>query len=245
MFASSKVSPCEHIKTPKLWPNHFERNWPSDRLIFHTASALNLSQDKFGARNWNTFSALIERHPVRALQLPEGWTIAGSTPQHYNMGVDACRRRGSAVIECKFPADDPRSIELEKGFGTLMQSIVADPYRGKIIRLAAKLKAEMVSGAGTLWMRVEKEPNQILRFDNMENRQSSGPVCGNADWTYREIVLDIPEEAMSIHYGFYLRGTGTLQVCDLALEEAAADAKITAARHRFLERPTNLGLSLG
>ncbi len=91
-----------------------------------------------------------------------------------------------AVIRCKV-ADSAVS---PAGFGTLMQSVVADPFRGQRLRLTARLKAKDVEGAGTIWMRIDRAPGDMLRFDNMEQRPRNGVLKGTTDWTEREVVLD-------------------------------------------------------
>jgi hypothetical protein len=76
----------------------------------------------------------------------------------------------------------------------------------------------------------------------MERRRNFGPLVGTVDWAQREIVLDVPEEAESIHYGFYLHGTGTTWVRNFELDRVGQEVPLTN-RMKFLEKATNLNFS--
>lgn len=119
-----------------------------------------------------------------------------------------------------------------------MQSILADPYRGGRLRLTAQLRTEAAE-TGTLWMRVDPAEGRYLRFDNLL-RRPGGPLTGTVGWTERQIVLDVPEAAATIHYGFFLRGSGKAWARRFALEAVGADVATTEAEPRYLSRPTNL-----
>jgi hypothetical protein len=51
-------------------------------------------------------------------------------------------------------------------------------------------------------------PSQILCFVHLLQRHSGGPISRTTSWTKRSIVLDVPSEAKSLHYGFFLKGFG-------------------------------------
>jgi hypothetical protein len=57
-------------------------------------------------------------------------------------------------------------------------------------------------------MRVDRAPGSAIRFDNMMTRKANGALKGTNGWTERSIVLEVPDEATSIHYGFFLQGYG-------------------------------------
>jgi hypothetical protein len=200
----------------------------SDRNIdLSHSDCLELVAHQFGLADWNTLAATIARKQNGStLRLPEGWTISGSRSQAYDMGVDEVE--GAALIRCKYAADDPAFSDKVNAFGTLMQSIVADAYRGKRIMLTARLKAEDVDGTATMWMRIDGGRKDSLRFDNMETRATDGVLRGTAGWAERRIVLDVPEEAESIHFGFYLRGTGSAWARCFDLSEVGNDVAVTA-----------------
>jgi hypothetical protein len=170
-----------------------------------------------------------------ALHLPTGWFRSGAAPQRYEMGVAA---PGSpALIQSLTDRSDAPS---ERDFATLMQSISAGRYRDKRMRLSAELRAEEVSGVATIWMRVDGTSRQILAFDNMERRDPEGPLTDTSGWARRQIVLDVPAAAESIHFGFYLRGRGRAWARDFTFAEVGRDVPPTAPHHSYRETPVNL-----
>lgn len=206
------------------------------------SDCLELVARQFGFADWNTLAATIDRrHSGSTLRLPQGWIVSGSRSEDYDIGVDDADRSGAALIRCKYAADDPTFVK--NGFGTLMQSIIADNYLGKRIMLTAMLKSEDVDGAATIWMRIDGKQSNSLRFDNMETRTSDGALRGTKDWSPRCIVLDVPEDADSIHFGFYLRGGGSASACNFALSEVGDDKAVTAGSRPDRSKPTNLKFS--
>jgi AraC family transcriptional regulator len=97
-------------------------------------------------------------------------------------------------------------------FGTLMQAIEADKYRGKRLRLSGWLRAENAKSA-QMWMRVHTSPTLIVGFDNMDNR----PIRGNSEWQRYDLVLDVPKNATYIAFGALLFGSGTIWIDDFEL----------------------------
>jgi hypothetical protein len=75
----------------------------------------------------------------------------------------------------------------------LMQSVRAERYIGKKVRLSGLVKSqEVVSWAG-LWMRVDKGKDMVV-FDNMQDR----PIKGTTDWQRYDMVLDVPPDSTGI-----------------------------------------------
>ena len=125
-------------------------------------------------------------------------------------------------------------------FATLMQSISAEDYRGRTLRLTADLRGDDV-GYGTLWMRVDPQGGgKSLRFDNMLLREKDGALSGRFGWTERSIVLEVPDEAGTIHYGPMLKGSGQLWARNLRLDTVPATTATTDTRN-FPRRPTGFG----
>lgn len=166
-------------------------------------------------------------------ELPNGWIKAGSQPGSYEMGID------TEVVFTGEASATIQSTEKEiQGFGTLMQHIIADDYRGFRIRLSGEMKSEEVTGWAGFWLRVDgPDPRRFLGFDNMRHR----PVKGTTDWQRYEIVLDVPEEAIRIAYGFLLHGTGQIWADGLELETVGGDVPLTdITKSSIVEAPTNL-----
>ena len=93
-------------------------------------------------------------------------------------------------------------------------------------------------------MRMDDAGNQVVAFDNMEERGTDGVLTGTVDWQTRDIVLDVPETAVSIHYGFYLRGAGQCWARAFDLQTVGADVQATSdAAGPYLAQPTNLAFT--
>ena len=102
----------------------------------------------------------------------------------------AFQGHASAFLKSKSPSVD--------GFGTLMQGVNAEQYKGNKARLSGLVKSEEVTGWAGLWMRVDKGTEQ-LAFDNMQKR----PINGTTGWQRYYVVLDVPKDATGTHLGFF------------------------------------------
>lgn len=182
-------------------------------------------------------SARIAAARLAPLELPAGWHVAHATNEgNYRLGIDQ-KNPGTALIESR----PDRTDAMDRAAGetaVLMQSILADPYRGRRLKLTAELRTEDAETA-TLWMRLDPAEGRYLRFDNLM-RRPGGPLVGDAGWTERQVVLEVPEAAATIHYGFFLRGSGRVWARRFKLEEVGEEVATTEPGPRYLSRPTNL-----
>jgi hypothetical protein len=161
---------------------------------------------------------------------PPGWVIAGTAPADYEFAVDtttAATGKASASITAKRGARND-------GFGTLMQTVAADDYRGARWRLSGYLRTDATSRA-QMWMRVDGSGGKVLAFDNMDSR----PVTGTTGWTQYDIVLDVPSESVDIAFGFFLISSGKVWGDDFRLEKVDATVPVTAAGPMLSRVPAN------
>ena len=194
---------------------------------------------QFGAASWNVLAARIESvtEDTTGLSLPDGWRPTGLTDRSaYRLGLDRSGP-GTALIESRLGRDEEGDVA--DRFAGLMQSVTADGFRGQRIRLSASLRTQDAD-LGTIWMRVDARPGAILQFDNMMKRTTQGPLKGTMGWTARSIVLDIPQEAASIHYGFLLQKHGRVWARAFRLEPVGLEIAPTVDPQPYLARPTNL-----
>ena len=217
---------------------------------------LDIVARQFGLDNWNILAAKLEvsasagtaseTMKVSTLSLPAGWAFEGSRLD-YDVGVDRQTRHGSghpAVIRTRFSIDHADYSPTASGLGALYQELDAAAFRGKRLRLQAELKTEGVIGAATIWLQVDRTRRRdILILDNMEERAVNGALVGTQAWVMRRVVLDVPSEAEVIHYGFYLRGSGTAWAGGFDLREAEAGEAVTKAPEPLLRAPINLDFS--
>lgn len=212
----------------------------AEREVYLTHSdCLELVAKQYNLANWNILSAKIESIAENELLLPEGWMRAGGSPRFYRLGLD--RKIGAALIENlpeygRLTADD---------YCTMMQSVSAKPYLGQRIRFEGELRTEDAIEGGTIWMRIDGNNARNLRFDNLQMRpDAEGAIRGTTDWTRRDIVFNVPEEAASIHFGFFLKGTGRCWARNFSLETVDSSVPMTGRQTKFLPSPINLDFRL-
>ena len=199
--------------------------------VSHSVS-LELVARQFGVDNWNILAARIEAANATPV-LPADWIVSGGAPELYRIGLDTAP--GTVRLE-----RIPGSGESKEGFATLMQSIAADEYIGRALRLTAELRSE-AAGKGALWMRVDPlSGGRYMRFDNMQFRTKDGVLTGDHDWVSRSVVLDVPEGAGTIHYGIMLSGGGSLWARNVTVE-GADPSEVSVTAPPLPRRPTNLG----
>ncbi|WP_373356497.1 glyoxalase superfamily protein [Pseudoroseicyclus sp. CXY001] len=204
------------------------------------AQSLELVARQFGLADWNTLAAKLGApgQALAPLPLPAGWGITGQATNGvtHRMGLDP-DEPGTAVIE-SLPARG-EAPDLDGQIAVLMQSLRAEPWLGRRLRLLVTLRTERADEA-TAFFRVDAPGTGTMRFDNMMNRGEDGALHGTRDWTERQMVLDVPEGAGSIHYGFFLKGYGSVRARAMALEEVGADVPVTARNSQHLDAPQNL-----
>ena len=153
-------------------------------------------------------------------ELPSGWFVAGSAPNDYEFSRDSSTAQSgqsSALIAAKSGVNST-------GFGTLMQVIDAENYRGARWRMSGYLKTSGVARA-QMWMRVDGPDKKILSFDNMDSR----PARGTTSWTRYEIVLDVPADSVDIAFGFFLiQGSGKVWGDSFKFEKVDSTVPVTA-----------------
>ena len=213
------------------------------------SECLEIVAHQFGLPDWNTLSAIILAATPKKKKyvMADNWMTVGNS-EYYRMGLDASSP-GVAVIECVI--ERKSGIDLKQtGFFGMMQSVRADHYRGRKIQLLARIRAEDAD-AGTAWLRIDKALGSSLRFDNMMQRKSDGAITGTTGWVERKIVLDVPEEAESIHYGFFLKGYGKVWARGFRLDTVSEEIASTdiprpapnVDKWHILSEPRNLDFS--
>ncbi|HEY4212806.1 MAG TPA: hypothetical protein VGM84_15090 [Steroidobacteraceae bacterium] len=174
-------------------------------------------------------AGLVMAFPTLAV-VPPGWGVSGSAPTDYEFAVDtttAASGKASASIAAKAGAR-------KGGFGTLMQTIAADNYRGSRWRLSGYLRTDAASRA-LMWMRVDGPDGKVLAFDNMESR----PVTGTTAWSRYDVVLDVPPESVDIAFGFLLISSGKVWGDDFKLEKVDPTVPVTAGEPLLSRAPAN------
>ena len=149
---------------------------------------------------------------------PKGWFLAGSSPKDYKTSVDTNMTRSGKTSACLKSV-----VATPAGFGTMMQTIKADSYRGKRVRMSGYVRSDGVTDWAGLWMRVDGPKGEPMAFDNMQNRA----IKGTGDWSKYDVVLDVPADAKEIAFGVLLSGTGQVWINDLSFESVGNDVAVT------------------
>lgn len=164
----------------------------------------------------------------------KGWLLSGSHPHLYEMLTDpkvfhAGTRSG--LLTSKTDVGEGQ-------FGTMMQSFSADNWKGKRIKVSSFLKTEKAVKCG-VWCRVDNASGDMIQFDNMDNRS----IHGTTNWNIYSVVLDIPNDSASIHFGVLLIGTGKVWADGFKFEEVDTTVPTTnILQQEYLPlEPVNLG----
>lgn len=141
----------------------------------------------------------------------KGWALSSaSTAAGFAVraAVEGCVHGGCAILSRPGDKTGP-------GFGSLVQRIDATPYRGKKIRLRAKMKSALIGDASSarIWLRVDR-PEGMGFFDNMGDRAPKSLP----EWTDLEIVGDVAADAEAIAFGELFLGNGEAWIDDVELE---------------------------
>ena len=135
------------------------------------------------------------------------------------------------MIRPRFRAAGPPA-----GFGTVMQGIDAARYRGRRVRFSAMLRGQEVPVWAGTWLRARAE-NGTKALDNMDDR----PLRGTTGWTEAANVLDVGQDAASVHFGVLLSGEGAVDLASLRFEVVAGDVPVTGtARPPLAAEPQGL-----
>jgi hypothetical protein len=219
------------------------------QLLFNTFKTLDNLRIPYPEPTFSAFGELISLFSTRSLStqlLPSGWYSGGWNPAVFEIGVDrkmAHSGRASGHIFARAS---------KKGdWATLFQTVRADDFRSKRVRLSAFLRSENVLGNAALWMQVHGFSG-TLAFDGMNERL----IRGTTGWRRYEIVLDVPQESTGISFGLMLQGGfpgqvrgGSAWIDDIELDIVTTEVPVTRSGSapaedspRLHERPMNLDL---
>lgn len=152
---------------------------------------------------------------------PAGWEPLGWKGEAYEVRLD--RGSGRGGTDCLLVRAHPEAQPAEKSFAGAGQTVPADPYRGRRLRLSAWVRTEEVTGWAGLLLRIDGPGREILAVDNMRDR----PIRGTSGWNRHEAILDVPEEAELVVFGIFLRKHGTVRADDFQLELVGPRMEVT------------------
>jgi hypothetical protein len=157
----------------------------------------------------------------------DGWFVLGMNRDDHAVTVD--RTQGHSTSSSAMIRSRDSSVTSPT---LVTQHFLAHEYHGKRVRLSAWLKCENVTRAAVLWMLLE-DNTRLLLFTTAPS------VTGTTDWTRREIVYDIDNEATLISIGFELGGAGATWLADVAVDVVGTEVRTTGSR-QIPSTPKNL-----
>lgn len=70
-------------------------------------------------------------------------------------------------------------------------------------------------------------PGNTFAFDNLKDAPE-GWLLGSKPWLGRRVVIDVPAEGVSLHYGYFLKGRGAAWAANFSIRQAIAAMELTA-----------------
>lgn len=151
---------------------------------------------------------------------PTEWGITGSNAEGYTLQTDRLRplSGGACAALLAIPEADTSR------FGAMFQLASARGFVGKRLELSGYIASHDASAGASLWLRADAGDGTTVGFENTMLRG----IRGTQDWTYQNIVMDIPPEAATLMYGAVLNGRGALYVDDLQFRIVDESTPVTA-----------------
>lgn len=148
-------------------------------------------------------------NPGAALSTPRWWVIndKGGYRLDDGSGGDVLSSTGADVRV-------RREQEIGEGFGGSGLMLDARSYLGKQIVLSATLEAGTTARDGAIWLRADDATGKPVAFMNSQ----ASPVSTGAVPALREVRITVPDSAVKLALGTFMRGTGTLHARNLRLE---------------------------
>jgi len=165
----------------------------------------------------------------------------GQTPPGWVVPPSVARSGWKAIVSSEQPKRGKTCAKLYRqtgmgaGFGNLLQTFDATPYRGKRVRLRASIRIAptLPDDRAQMWLRVDKSDGQMGLFDNMDSRPVTKAKPG---WKTCSIVGDVNRDAAQITIGVMLIGAGKVYLDDVSfmvLNKTGIDSTIP---HPITER---------
>jgi len=103
-------------------------------------------------------------------------------------------------------------------------------YEGKKIELRAWVKLEHVSDFMGLMLRIDNEDNDVLAFENLQQKR----IKGSKDWALYSVKLNLPKDAVTIFAGPILAGTGKLWIDDVEMLIDGKDLSVANKKANYV-----------
>ena len=148
--------------------------------------------------------------------------LAGGPNPDYEMGGNPTVKHGadgggfirSVVAQPKVP-------------GMLQAGLAAGSYVRKRVRLSGYLRTEDVSEVLTIWMGIQGQNTVLLAVAD------GGRSRGTTGWKKHDVVLDVPEQSVTLSLGITLEGTGKVWLDGVTVDTVGHEVAVTAQKWAF------------
>lgn len=153
-------------------------------------------------------------------EAPEpGWSLSGGGHDFYDVLLDpTVVREGHPTVH--LVANGPT----HEKYGTWARGTDASKYVGKHVRFTIQTKTHGTSQRADFWARVQAPDSPGDGF-GLGGHWTYLPA--DSDWTRREIVLDIPNEASYFNYGVGIAGPGEMWFDAPTMEIVGPEVPVT------------------
>jgi RNA polymerase sigma factor (sigma-70 family) len=137
--------------------------------------------------------------------------VTGSHDQDYSCTTEG----GRAILAAAVPGP--------AGFAVLAQEIEPDDYRGRAVTFRGDLRTTDVADRAGLVLRIPRQGRRPTPPDPWHDPENHfAPVTGTGGWTRLEVTAQVPAEAISIIFGFFLNGPGQIELRNPQLDPQPA-----------------------
>ena len=105
------------------------------------------------------------------------------------------------------------------GSTVLVQAIAAEDYRGAAVTFRGQLRATSLAGQAGLHLAVRRPPHEPVSAPLLDHG-SSLTAPGSSDWTWHEVTVPVPGDAVVIRFGISLAGRGRIELRGAELSPA-------------------------
>ena len=150
------------------------------------------------------------RFEARNMAFTEGldyWELAGSFSadgQPAGPDYSCTAAEQSAVLAATVP--EPA------GSAVLVQAIAAEDYRAGTVTFRGQLRATGLAGQAGLHLAVSGPRSEATATRPLLGHGSSLTAPGSSDWTWHEVTVRVPGEAIVIGFGISLAGRGRVEL---------------------------------
>ena len=106
------------------------------------------------------------------------------------------------------------------GSAVLVQAIAAEDYRDRTVTFRGQLRTTDLAGQAGLHLAVSGPASESMATRPVLDRGSSPAAPGSSDWTWHEVTVPVPGQAIAIWFGISLAGRGRIELRGAELSPA-------------------------